>query len=179
MKVIPTEIADVIILEPKTFGDERGFFYESYNERELAKTAGIKEHFVQDNHSKSVKGVLRGLHYQENQPQGKLVRAVVGEIYDVAVDLRKLSKTYGQWVGVLLSSENKRMLFLPKGFAHGFLVLSETAEVLYKASDYYDPVSEKTLIWNDPSLAIDWPLDRLGPNLQPIISEKDKRGHLL
>jgi len=174
MHVIKTEIPDVLIIEPKFFGDDRGFFYESYNEKDLFEMAGIKDHFVQDNHSFSQQGVLRGLHYQLNKPQGKLVRVVMGDVFDVAVDLRKSSNTFGKWVGVRLSSENHRMLWIPKGFAHGFLVLSKEAHFLYKASDYYDPSSEKTLHWNDPTLSIAWPKDFL-----PQLSKKDQEGVFL
>jgi len=174
MKVIPTELADVLILEPQVFGDERGFFYESYNERVFLEKLGITEHFVQDNHSRSVKSVLRGLHYQIQQPQGKLVRAVVGEIFDVAVDLRKHSKRFGQWVGIYLSADNKRQLWVPPGFAHGFLVVSDYAEVLYKTTDFYAPAHERSLRWDDPELAIAWPVDS-----EPTLSSKDKAGKLL
>lgn len=171
MNVIPTAIPDVLILEPKVFGDDRGFFYESFNQKILAQSAGIYDAFVQDNHSRSVKNVLRGLHYQTNQPQGKLVRVVVGEVYDVAVDIRKSSPTFGKWIGINLSAANKRMLWIPKGFAHGFLVLSDVAEFLYKTTDYYDPSSERCLLWNDPFLAIPWPLDA-----PPSLSAKDSQG---
>lgn len=174
MQVIQTEIPDVLILEPKVFGDERGFFCESYNQKMLAEKAGIYDSFVQDNHSKSVKNVLRGLHYQINQPQGKLVRVVAGEVYDVAVDIRKSSPTFGKWVGIHLSAANKRMLWIPKGFAHGFLVLSESAEFLYKASNFYDPTSERCIRWDDPALSIAWPL-----NTSPNLSLKDSQGKLL
>ncbi len=174
MQVIPTAIPDVLILEPKVFGDDRGFFYESFNQRVLAQTAGIDDAFVQDNHSRSVKNVLRGLHYQIKQPQGKLVRVVVGEVYDVAVDIRQSSPTFGKWVGIHLSAANKRMLWIPKGFAHGFLVLSDVAEFLYKTTDYYDPSSERSLRWDDPSLAITWPLNGTHPSL----SAKDSQGQL-
>ncbi|AFY77359.1 dTDP-4-dehydrorhamnose 3,5-epimerase [Pleurocapsa sp. PCC 7327] len=171
MNIIPTEIPEVLILEPRVFGDERGFFYESYNEREFAEKTGVTAHFVQDNHSRSLKNVLRGLHYQIQQPQGKLVRVVVGEVFDVAVDLRKTSPTFGRWVGCLLSAENKRQFWIPEGFAHGFLVLSEVAEFLYKTTNYYAPQYERTLLWNDPDLAIDWRL-----KTEPILSTKDKAG---
>jgi len=174
MNVIPTELADVLILEPQVFGDERGFFYESYNERAFLEKLGITEHFVQDNHSRSVKSVLRGLHYQIQQPQGKLVRAVAGEIFDVAVDLRKHSKRFGQWVGIYLSADNKRQLWVPPGFAHGFLVVSDYAEVLYKTTDFYAPAHERSLRWDDPELAIAWPLDG-----EPALSGKDKAGKFL
>jgi len=170
MKAIATRIPGVLILEPTLFGDDRGFFMESFNEREM-RAAGVEAHFVQDNHSRSVRNVLRGLHYQINQPQGKLVRVVAGKVFDVAVDLRRDSATFGQWEGVELSAENKRMFWIPPGFAHGFLVLSESAEFLYKASDYYAPQFERTIRWDDPELAIAWPLDGA-----PILSTKDAAG---
>jgi dTDP-4-dehydrorhamnose 3,5-epimerase len=173
MKIINTEIPDVLLIEPKVFGDARGFFYESFNEKMFLEKTGISLNFVQDNHSRSVKNVLRGLHYQIQQPQGKLVRVVVGEVFDVAVDLRKKSETFGQWVGVHLSAENKHQLWIPPGFAHGFLVLSEYAEFLYKTTDYYAPEYDRTLLWNDPDLAISWPIQD-----EPIISAKDKVGKL-
>ena len=171
MNVARTEIADVLILEPKVFEDERGFFFESFNQRVFEAAAGGPVTFVQDNHSKSKKNVLRGLHYQIEQPQGKLVRAVSGAIYDVAVDIRPSSPTFGRWVGVELTADNKRQLWIPPGLAHGFLVVSETAEVLYKATDYYAPAHERTILWNDPTLGIDWPLDG-----QPQVSGKDAAG---
>lgn len=174
MKVIQTAIPDVLIIEPKIFEDDRGFFYESFNEKALAEHAGIKDRFVQDNHSRSIKGVLRGLHYQLNHPQGKLVRVCVGEVYDVAVDIRKSSPTFGKWVGVSLSAANKRMLWIPKGFAHGFLVVSDFAEFLYKTTDFYDPVSERCLSWNDPHLSILWP-----EGITPSLSSKDSQGKFL
>ena len=170
MNVLPTAIPDVKIVEPKVFGDERGFFYESWNARGFAE-AGIGGTFVQDNHSRSVKNVLRGLHYQIRHPQGKLVRVVVGEVFDVAVDLRRSSQTYGKWVAVRLSAENKRMLWIPPRFAHGFLVTSDHAEFLYKATDYYATEQERTIAWNDTTLNINWPVDG-----QPVLSEKDARG---
>ncbi|MEA5576905.1 dTDP-4-dehydrorhamnose 3,5-epimerase [Anabaena sp. UHCC 0451] len=173
MKVVKTDIADVLIIEPQVFGDERGFFYESYNEKTFLEKVGISSHFVQDNHSRSIKNVLRGLHYQIQQPQGKLVRVVVGSVFDVAVDLRKSSATFGQWVGVYLSAENKHQFWIPPGFAHGFLVLSEYAEFLYKTTDYYAPQYDRTLLWNDPDLAISWPIQD-----EPIVSAKDKVGKL-
>ena len=158
MNVIKTEIPDVLIFEPKVFGDERGFFMESFNQKVFEEAVGRKVEFVQDNHSKSSKGVLRGLHYQlEPYAQGKLVRCVVGEDFDVAVDIRKSSPTFGKWVGVNLSAENKRQLWIPEGFAHGFLVLSETAEFLYKTTNYYHPDSDRGIVWNDPILSIKWP----------------------
>jgi dTDP-4-dehydrorhamnose 3,5-epimerase len=170
VNVTPTALRDVLVLEPKVFGDQRGFFLESWNERAFA-AAGIRAHFVQDNHSRSGRGVLRGLHYQRQQAQGKLVRVIAGEIYDVAVDLRRGAPTFGRWVGLNLSAENRRMMWVPPGFAHGFLVVSEAAEVLYKATDYYAPEHERTIAWNDPELAIAWPL--AGP---PVLSAKDAAG---
>ena len=170
MNVIKTEIPDVLIFEPKVFGDERGFFFESFNQKVFEEAVGRKVEFVQDNHSKSSKGVLRGLHYQlEPYAQGKLVRCVVGEVFDVAVDIRKSSPTFGKWVGVNLSAENKRQLWIPEGFAPGFLVLSETAEFLYKTTNYYHPESDRGIIWNDPGLSIKWPLET-----SIILSDKDK-----
>jgi dTDP-4-dehydrorhamnose 3,5-epimerase len=169
MKVIETNIPDVLIIEPQIFGDNRGFFYESYNEKLFSQETGLKINFVQDNHSRSAKNVLRGLHYQIQQPQGKLVRVVKGEVYDVAVDIRKSSSTFGKWVGCILSEENKQQLWIPPGFAHGFLVMSEMADFLYKTTDYYAPEYERSILWNDPDLDIDWPLTDT-----PIISAKDK-----
>ena len=166
MNVIPTTIPDVKIIEPKVFGDERGFFYESFNARALRDLVGIDQEFVQDNHSKSVKGVLRGLHYQIEQAQGKLVRTVVGEVFDVVVDIRKSSSTFGQHVAVFLSAQNKRMLWVPVGFAHGFLVTSDVAEFVYKTTDYYAPQHERSLLWNDPQLQIEWPLAGAIPQLK-------------
>lgn len=171
MKVIPTKIPDVLIIEPRVFGDDRGFFYESYNQKLFTEATGITRNFVQDNHSRSLKNVLRGLHYQIQQPQGKLVRVVVGEVLDIAVDIRKTSPTFGQWVSCLLSAENKRQFWVPEGFAHGFLVLSEAAEFLYKTTDYYAPQYERTILWNDPDLKIDWQLTE-----DPILSKKDQAG---
>ena len=169
MRVTPTAIPDVLIIEPKVFGDERGFFFESFNAAAFAQATGFDVAFVQDNHSKSAKNVLRGLHYQlPPKAQGKLVRVVQGEVFDVAVDLRKGSKTFGHWVGRILSAENKQQLWIPPGLAHGFLTLSNSAEFLYKTTDYYSPEHERSLLWNDPALAIDWPLD--GP---PILAAKD------
>jgi dTDP-4-dehydrorhamnose 3,5-epimerase len=168
MQATPTALPEVIILEPKVFGDDRGFFFESFNARAFEEATGLKREFVQDNHSKSAKNVLRGLHYQIQQPQGKLVRVVQGEVFDVAVDLRKSSKTFGQWVGINLSAENKKQLWVPEGFAHGFVVLSETAEFLYKTTDYYAPEFERSLLWNDPVLNIDWPVEE-----QPKLAAKD------
>ena len=157
--VTPTAIADVLVLEPKVFGDARGFFFESFNARDFAQATGLTHDFVQDNHSKSARGVLRGLHYQIQHPQGKLVRVVQGEVFDVAVDLRRRSPTFGRWVGERLSADNKRQLWVPPGFAHGFVVLSESAEFLYKTTDYWYPEHERSLLWNDPELGIDWPID--------------------
>ncbi|MFG0723402.1 dTDP-4-dehydrorhamnose 3,5-epimerase [Pseudomonas sp. GLN_6] len=171
MQAINTELPGVLILEPKVFGDERGFFFESFNARAFAEATGLPCEFVQDNHSRSQRGVLRGLHYQVQQAQGKLVRVTAGEVYDVAVDLRRSSPTFGKWVGTLLSAENKRQLWVPAGFAHGFLVLSEFAEFLYKTTDYYAPEHERCIRWDDPSLAIDWPLDGA-----PQLSAKDQAG---
>ncbi|MGF1536320.1 MAG: dTDP-4-dehydrorhamnose 3,5-epimerase [Elainellaceae cyanobacterium] len=171
MDVTPTEIPEVILIEPRVFGDDRGFFFESYNERAFVDKIGINLSFVQDNHSRSAKHVLRGLHYQIEQPQGKLVRAVVGSIYDVAVDIRRSSPTYGQWVGRLLSAENKHQLWIPPGFAHGFLVVSDVAEVLYKATDFYAPQHERSILWNDPDVDIRWPLSE-----DPVLSKKDMAG---
>ncbi len=174
MNVRPTRLPEVLIVEPTVFGDERGFFYESFNEREFAEKTGVTTRFVQDNHSRSQRNVLRGLHYQIENPQGKLVRVVVGEVLDVAVDLRRSSPHFGQWTSVRLSARNQRQLWIPAGFAHGFLVLSESAEFLYKTTDYYNPAAERCLLWNDPELAIDWKLD--GP---PQLSAKDQNGKLL
>jgi len=168
MKATPLAISDVMLIEPKVFGDERGFFFESFNQAQFEEAIGKPVQFVQDNHSRSVKNVLRGLHYQIQQPQGKLVRVVQGEVFDVAVDLRKSSKTFGQWVGEILSAENKRQLWIPEGFAHGFVVLSDTAEFLYKTTDYYAPAHERCILWNDPTLSIQWP-----DGIQPILSAKD------
>ncbi|MGZ5577215.1 MAG: dTDP-4-dehydrorhamnose 3,5-epimerase [Methylobacter sp.] len=171
MKVIPTTIPDVLIIEPNVFGDERGFFFESFNRRQFTELTGRDVDFVQDNHSRSVKNVLRGLHYQIQQPQGKLVRVVQGAALDVAVDIRKSSPTFGQHVAAELTAENKRMLWIPEGFAHGFLVLSDTAEFLYKTTDYWAPEFERSICWNDPTLAIDWSLQMV-----PILSAKDAQG---
>jgi dTDP-4-dehydrorhamnose 3,5-epimerase len=171
MNIIETALPGVLLLEPKVYGDARGFFFESYNRRVLAEKAGIEAEFVQDNHSLSARGVLRGLHYQIRQPQGKLVRVVAGEVFDVAVDLRRAAPTFGKWAGVHLSAENKRMLWIPPGFAHGFLVLSESAEFLYKTTDYYAPEHERCLRWDDPALAIAWPLATA-----PLLSAKDRQG---
>jgi dTDP-4-dehydrorhamnose 3,5-epimerase len=171
MKVTPTRIPDVLLIEPKVFGDDRGFFFESFNLRAFREATGLTVDFVQDNHSKSARNVLRGLHYQVEQPQGKLVRVVQGEVFDVAVDIRKNSPTYGQWAGAILSAENKHQFWVPAGLAHGFLVLSETAEFLYKTTDYYAPEHERCIAWNDPDLAIDWPLAG-----SPVLSAKDAQG---
>lgn len=173
MKVIDTAIPDVLIMEPTVFGDERGFFLESFNQRRFNDAVGREVNFVQDNHSRSAQGVLRGLHYQVVQPQGKLVRCTVGEVFDVAVDIRANSSTFGQWVGVHLSAENKRQLWIPEGFAHGFVVLSEIADFQYKATDYYAPEHERAIHWDDPALAIEWPL-----SCPPLLSEKDKKAPL-
>ncbi|MCY1531420.1 dTDP-4-dehydrorhamnose 3,5-epimerase [compost metagenome] len=171
MKVIPSGLCEVLILEPEVFGDARGFFYESFNARTFADTTGVEREFVQDNHSRSQRGVLRGLHYQVQRAQGKLVRVTHGEVFDVAVDLRRNSPTFGRWTGVRLSAENKRQLWIPEGFAHGFLVLSEYAEFLYKTTDYYAPEHERCIRWDDPDLAIEWPLAEA-----PQLSAKDKTG---
>jgi dTDP-4-dehydrorhamnose 3,5-epimerase len=171
MNIIQTEIPDVLIIEPRVFGDDRGFFYESFNERAFIEKIGTDVRFVQDNHSRSARNVLRGLHYQIQQAQGKLVRVTVGEIFDVAVDIRKSSPTFGQWVGVTLNAENKHQLWVPPGFAHGFVVTSEMAEVMYKTTDYYAPQHERSLLWNDPDLAIAWPL-----TADPMLSAKDQAG---
>ncbi|MDO9616319.1 MAG: dTDP-4-dehydrorhamnose 3,5-epimerase [Pseudomonas sp.] len=171
MQAVNTELPGMIILEPKVFGDQRGFFFESFNARSFADATGLQREFVQDNHSRSAKDVLRGLHYQVQQAQGKLVRVTAGEVYDVAVDLRRSSPTFGKWAGNLLSAENKRQLWVPEGFAHGFVVLSEFAEFLYKTTDYYAPEHERCIRWDDPTLAIDWPLDGA-----PQLSAKDQAG---
>lgn len=171
MKAIPTPIPEVLLIEPKVFGDSRGAFFESWNARTFSGLVGRDVQFVQDNHSASVRNVLRGLHYQIRQPQGKLVRVVSGEVFDVAVDIRRSSPTFGRWVGERLSAENRRMMWVPVGFAHGFVVLSEKAEFLYKTTDYYAPEHERTLLWNDPEVAISWPFEG-----EPILKEKDARG---
>lgn len=171
MNVIKTTIPDVLILEPNVFGDDRGFFYESFNQSNFEAGIGRKVTFVQDNHSKSIKNVLRGLHYQIDQPQGKLVRVISGEVFDVAVDIRKSSATFGHWVGVSLSAENKRQLWVPEGFAHGFLTLSKTAEFLYKTTNYYSPQFERCIAWDDTSLKIEWPIQG-----EPNLSKKDSQG---
>ena len=172
MKATPLAIPEVILIEPRVFGDERGFFYESFNQESFRQATGLDVPFVQDNHSRSARNVLRGLHYQlPPKAQGKLVRAVVGEVFDVAVDIRKDSPTFGKWVGEVLSAENKKQLWIPPGFAHGFLVLSEVAEFLYKTTDYYAPEFERCILWNDPAIAVDWPLAA-----EPVLSAKDARG---
>jgi dTDP-4-dehydrorhamnose 3,5-epimerase len=171
MHVFETAIPDLLIIEPQLFGDDRGFFFESFNQKMWEEKTGLKTAFVQDNHSRSGKNVLRGLHYQIRQPQGKLVRVIAGVVFDVAVDIRKSSTTFGKWVGVHLSAENKRQFWVPEGFAHGFLVLSETAEFLYKTTDYWAPKYERCIIWNDPDLAIAWPLHG-----KPVLARKDAAG---
>ena len=171
MKFTPLDLTEVVLLEPKVFGDERGFFLESYNRRVFAEGIGRDVEFVQDNHSRSVRGVLRGLHYQIRQTQGKLVRVTAGSVYDVAVDLRRSSPTFGRWVGIELSAENRRILWIPPGFGHGFLTLSESAEMQYKATDYYAPQYERSILWSDPRLGIGWPLDG-----EPVLSAKDAAG---
>ena len=175
MNVIPTAIPDVLILEPKVFGDERGFFFESYNRKAFHEATGRDPEFVQDNHSRSARHVLRGMHYQIRQPQGKLVRVTAGEVFDAVVDLRRSSPTFGKWVGVALSAVNRRMLWVPEGFAHGFVVTSESAEFLYKTTDYYAPEHERSLLWNDPAVGIDWPL----AGAQPLLKPKDAAGKRL
>ena len=171
MNVVRTAIPEVLLLEPKVFGDARGFFFESYNRRAFREATGLDVDFVQDNHSRSAKNVLRGLHYQVQQAQGKLVRVVSGEVFDVAVDIRRGSPTFGRWAGFTLSAESKRMAWIPPGFAHGFLVTSESAEFLYKTTDYYAPAHERTIRWDDPTLAIRWPLQG-----EPLVAEKDRNG---
>ncbi|WEF31181.1 dTDP-4-dehydrorhamnose 3,5-epimerase [Pseudoduganella chitinolytica] len=170
MKITTTPIDGLLIIEPTVFGDDRGFFYESFNAQRFADLTGVKADFVQDNHSRSARGVLRGMHYQIQQAQGKLVRVVSGSVYDVAVDLRKSSPTFGKWFGVELSAENKRQFWIPPGFAHGFAVTSEFAEFLYKTTDYYAPEYERSLLWNDPAVGIEWPLDGT-----PLLSAKDQK----
>ena len=171
MKAIPTDIPGLVILEPRVFGDERGFFFESYNRRAFREATGLDPDFVQDNHSRSARGVLRGLHYQVKRAQGKLVRVVAGEVWDAVVDLRRSSPTFGKWMGVTLSAANRRMLWVPEGFAHGFVVTSDAAEFLYKTTDYYAPEHERSLLWNDPALAIAWPLQG-----EPILKPGDANG---
>ena len=174
MQVHRTELPDVLVLEPKVFGDARGFFFESYNQRAFAQAAGVSPEFVQDNHSRSMRGVLRGLHYQLKQPQGKLVRVTLGEVFDVAVDIRRSSPTFGRWFGANLSAENYRQMWVPAGFAHGYLVLSEHAEFLYKTTDFYAPEHERCIAWNDPALGIRWPLPE--GLAEPVLSAKDRAG---
>lgn len=169
MNVIPTPLEGLLVIEPRVFGDERGFFYESFNARQFAEATGVSATFVQDNHSRSRQGVLRGMHYQIQQPQGKLVRVTAGAVYDVAVDIRRGSRTFGQWYGVELSAKNMRQLWLPAGFAHGFVVTSEHAEFLYKTTDYWAPEHERAILWNDPAIGIAWPLD-----VTPLLSPKDQ-----
>lgn len=174
MKAKPLALFEVVLIEPQVFGDERGFFFESFNQTKFETAIGRTVNFVQDNHSRSVKNVLRGLHYQIQQPQGKLVRVVQGEVFDVAVDIRRSSITFGQWVGEIISAENKRQMWVPEGFAHGFVVISDTAEVLYKTTDYWAPTFERSIAWNDPAIGIRWPT-----NEQPALSAKDQQGKLL
>lgn len=174
MKVIKTNLPEVLVIEPRIFGDDRGFFYESFNAKKFTEFSGVETSFVQDNHSLSAKNVLRGLHYQIRQPQGKLVRVVAGEVFDVAVDMRRSSPRFGQWTGVSLSAENKRQMWIPAGFAHGFLVLSDSAEFLYKTTDYWAPEHERCLQWDDPAVAIQWPLQGT-----PVMSSKDQQGKSL
>lgn len=171
MKIVETPLFGCLVIEPKVFQDERGFFFESFNSKKFSELTGVEANFVQDNHSKSRRGVLRGLHYQVKQSQGKLVRVTQGEVFDVAVDLRRSSPTFGKWHGIVLSAENKKQMWIPSGFAHGFVVYSETAEFLYKTTDYYAPEYERCIMWDDPSLKIDWHLE-----LPPIISDKDRKG---
>ena len=171
MNIIPTALPEVLVIEPKVFGDERGFFFESYNRKTFAAATGIDVDFVQDNHSRSARDVLRGLHYQITQAQGKLVRVAAGEVFDVAVDIRRSSRNFGKWAGVNLSADNKRMMWVPPGFAHGFLVLSEAAEFLYKTTDYYAPRHERCIAWNDPDIGVAWPLAS-----PPVLSGKDREG---
>lgn len=171
MKVTPTSLEGVLLIEPKVFSDERGFFFESFNERAFSGNTGLDVRFVQDNHSRSMRNVLRGMHYQIQQPQGKLVRVIVGEVFDVAVDLRRSSPTFGAWTGTTLSADNKRMLWIPPGLAHGFLVTGSSAEFLYKTTDYWNPEYERCLAWNDPRVGINWPLQGI-----PLVSAKDQQG---
>ena len=174
MKATPTAIPDVLLIEPRVFGDARGFFFESWNERAFSEAVGRRIAFVQDNHSSSARNVLRGLHYQVRQPQGKLVRVIAGEVFDVVVDIRRSSPTFGRWVGERLSAANRRMLWVPEGFAHGFVVLSDSAEFLYKTTDYYAPQHERTLLWNDPEVGVQWPLDG-----EPLLKPADAAGATL
>ncbi len=170
MKVEQTPIPDVLVIEPRVFGDERGFFFESFNQRRWQESTGLDTRFVQENHSRSGRNVLRGLHYQIRRPQGKLVRVILGEVFDVAVDIRRSSPTFGRWVGQYLSADNKKQFWVPEGFAHGFVVLSEVAEFLYLTTDYYAPEHERAIIWNDPDLGIDWPMTG-----EPLLSDKDRQ----
>ena len=172
MKIIDTAIADVKLVEPRVYGDERGYFYESFNRRVFEELTGLDVDFVQDNHSRSGRGVLRGLHYQIQQPQGKLVRVIRGKVFDVAVDIRRSSADFGKWVGHYLSAENFRQLWVPPGFAHGFLVLEDDTEFLYKTTDYWAPEHERSILWDDPEIAVDWPLG----DIEPVLSDKDARG---
>lgn len=174
MKIESTSLPDVVVIEPKVFGDDRGFFYESFNQNRFRELTGVDVNFVQDNHAKSAKQVLRGLHYQIHQPQGKLVRVISGEVFDVAVDLRKSSASFGRWVGVILSEHNRRQMWIPEGFAHGFVVLSASAEFLYKTTDYWAQQHERCVAWNDPAIGIDWPIAG-----EPLLSEKDRQGKCL
>jgi dTDP-4-dehydrorhamnose 3,5-epimerase len=174
MKATRLSIPDVVLIEPKVFGDDRGFFFESFNQAQFETAIGRKVNFVQDNHSRSAQNVLRGLHYQIRQPQGKLVRVVAGEVFDVAVDIRKSSPTFGKWGGEILSAENKKQMWVPEGFAHGFVVLSDAAEFLYKTTDYWAPEHERCIVWNDASLAINWPIQG-----EPVLSGKDAQGATL
>lgn len=174
LKVTPTSLPEVLVLEPKVFGDDRSFFYESFNQKSFCEVSGLDVNFVQDNHSCSAKHVLRGLHYQIQNPQGKLVRVVAGEVFDVAVDIRKSSPNFGKWVGIKLSAENKKQLWVPEGFAHGFVVLSDCAEFLYKTTDYYYPQYERSILWNDPTIGIEWPFEGT-----PILAAKDQGGSVL
>ena len=174
LKVTPTSLPEVLVLEPKVFGDDRGFFYESFNQKSFCEVSGLDVNFVQDNHSCSAKHVLRGLHYQIQNPQGKLVRVVAGEVFDVAVDIRKSSPNFGKWVGIKLSAENKKQLWVPEGFAHGFVVLSDCAEFLYKTTDYYYPQYERSILWNDPTIGIEWPFEGT-----PILAAKDQGSSVL
>jgi len=176
-QVTPTPIDGVLILEPNVFGDARGFFFESFNARDFEQATGLQRHFVQDNHSKSAKGVLRGMHYQVQNPQGKLVRVTQGAVFDVVVDIRKGSPTFGQWFGLELTVDNKKQIWIPEGLAHGFLVTSESAEFLYKTTDYYSPEHERSLLWNDPDVGIDWPLHLI--NAEPLLAAKDVAAHSL
>jgi dTDP-4-dehydrorhamnose 3,5-epimerase len=169
MKVVPTPLEGLLVIEPQVFGDERGFFYESFNARRFAEETGVHATFVQDNHSRSRQGVLRGLHYQIQQPQGKLVRVTAGAVYDVAVDIRRRSPTFGQWFGIELTADNKRQMWIPPGFAHGFMVTSDNAEFLYKTTDYWAPEHERAMLWNDPAIGVAWPLD-----VTPLLSPKDQ-----